>query len=126
MNLKPIIYLNHLKSDKEDISALFFKDNKLIAERISQNNWIAWNSFHKAYCVKSGPRTIALITDLFEDIAVINTNYYEAKLKGHTDEITIGDATYFTGVLELAQKIGKITLFPYKKGSLRLIVIKYH
>lgn len=123
---KPVIYLNHVKNTNEDISILYFKSNDAIVSRIAKNSWIVWNVKHRAYQVKSTAQTIGLLKDLFCDIAVISTKYFEADLNSTTKSITIGNATYFKGVLESAPKIGRITLVPYSKDGKRCIVVKYN
>ncbi|MBI9059095.1 MAG: tyrosine-type recombinase/integrase [Labilibaculum sp.] len=123
---RPVIYLNHVKNSNEDISILYFKSNDAIVSRIARNSWIVWSVEHKAYKVKSTAQTIGLLKDLFCDIAVISTKYFEANLNSNTESITIGNATYFKGVLESAPKIGNITLVPFKNDGKRCIVIKYN
>lgn len=123
---KPIIYLNHVKSNNEDISVLYFKNSHDIASRISKNDWIVWSTVLRAYKVKNTPKTIGLLKDLFCDIAIINTKYYEASISRNSNNITIGNATYFKGVLEVAAKTGSITLVPYHDNGRRLIIIKYN
>ncbi len=123
--IKPIIYLNKQKDSDEDICVLYFKSNDAILKRIQDNSWIIWNPKLKKYTVKSLPQTVGLIIDLFEDIAVVNIKYYQAILKNHTEEVVIGNATYFNSVLESIEKLGVIMLVPYKKDGIRLLIIKY-
>lgn len=124
--LKPIIHLHHVKNSKEDISVLYFNNSRDIETRIAKNDWIVWSTELKAYKVKNTSRTIGLLKDLFYDIAIISTKHYEASLDGNTNNITIGDATYFKGVLQMHTKIGSITLVPFCKRKKRLIIIKYN
>ncbi len=122
---RPIIYLNKQKDSDEDICVLYFKSNNDVIKRIQYNNWIVWNSKLQKYTVKSTPQTVGLLKDVFEDIAIINTKYYQAILKNHTEEIVIGDVAYFNRVLESIDKLGVIMLVPYKKDGIRLLLIKY-
>ncbi|MBN2164917.1 MAG: tyrosine-type recombinase/integrase [Marinilabiliaceae bacterium] len=123
--MRPIIYLNHIKCSTEDISALYFKTNEAIRQRIFQNDWISWRPDHNAFCVTNGVNTVGLLQDLFDDIADINTNFYEARLNKSTTEIQIGDDVYYNGVLERCEKIGAITIVPIKDGDERFLAIKY-
>ncbi len=119
---KPVIYLNKQKDLDADLCVLYFKSNDDILKRIQYNNWIVWNFRLKKYTVKSTPQTVGLLKDVFEDIAIIDTKYYQAILKNHTEEIVIGDVTYFNGVLESIEKLGVIMLVPYKKDGIRLLI----
>ncbi len=122
---KPVIYLNKQTEADEDLCVLYFKSNNDILNRIRQNDWITWNPKLHKYVVISTPQTIGLLSDVLEDIAIINTKYYQAQLKNNTDEVVIGDATYFTGILELQDKLGNVMLVPFKEGDRRCIIIKY-
>jgi len=125
METKPIIYLNHIEDSDKDISVLYFKPNKIIEKRISQNDWISWNIKRKAYMVNNGTNTVGLLSDLFEDIAILNTRYYEAKLVEKSGKINIGNSTYFKDVLIQEKKMGQVLLVPIKQENSRLIAIKY-
>jgi len=124
-NGKPVIFLNHVTDSKEDISVLYFKPNAAIQERIIHNDWIRWNERLHVFSVKNGPSVIGLLKDLFEDIAEVNTHYYEAKLKNQTGMVDIGNIAYFRGVLEPAIKIGQITLVPVIKNEGKVLAIKF-
>ncbi len=125
MENKSIIYLNKQFDADEDLCVLFFKFDNVIYKRIQQNDWITWNPKLQKYVVKSTPQTIGLLSDLFEDIAIINTKYYHAQLKSNTEEVVIGDATYFNGILEIQDKLGAVMLVPFKDEGRRCIIIKY-
>ena len=122
---KPIIYLNHLKDSTGDYSALYFKRNDAILQRIKQNDWISWNTQHKRFLVLNTQQTQGLLTDVFEDIAVINTKYYEASLKGNTQELFIGDNNYFNGAFKKNKKLGIVTLVPHKNSQGKRLIVKY-
>jgi integrase/recombinase XerD len=122
---KPIIFLNHVMKSKEDISVLYFEPNEQITKRIQDNDWIVWNPVVNAFSVKNGPTVIGLLKDLFEDIAEVNTHYYEAKLASRTERIDIGNATYFRGVLEPVSKIGRILLVPVIQNGSKILAIKF-
>ncbi len=125
MKTKPIIYLNHQKIENGNICVLYFKSNDTILKRIHQNNWIVWDINLKYFTVKSTSKTIGLLIDVFEDIAEINTTYYQAQLKGNTEETIIGDTVYFKGILEPKEKLGVVMLIPFKKDGQKLLIIKY-
>ncbi|MFC2104688.1 tyrosine-type recombinase/integrase [Bacteroidota bacterium] len=125
MEAKPAIYLNHVKNTTDDISVLYFKSNRNILERIKQNNWIKWDFKRQVWFVKNSKNTVGLLCDVFEDIATINTRYYEGKIKGRTGEINIGSLTYFKGILQTKDKIGQIALIPIKDENTGLIAIKF-
>jgi len=122
---KPVIYLNHNKIGDKDVVLLYFKSNNAIYERIKQNDWIDWNAECKKFAVSVTASTVGLLVDVFSDIAEINTHYYEARLKGNTEEVSIGDSSYFNGVLQRAEKYGAITLVPFKNEFGRFLVVKY-
>ncbi len=123
--MKPIIHINHIKNDRSDLSALYFKPNLLIEERIQLNDWILWNEELNAYAVINGKNTLGFISDVFSDIADVNTDFYEAKLLGKTSTITVGNSAYYKDVLLAKTKISKITLVPVTEGGQRFLVIKY-
>ncbi len=125
METKTIIYLNHQTTRDGNICVLYFKSNNELLQRIQQNSWIIWNNVINQYTVESTPQTIGLLIDIFEDIAEINTFYLQAKLKGNTDKIVIGDATYFNGILQPQDKLGTVMLVPYKNENERFLLIKY-
>jgi site-specific recombinase XerD len=125
MEKKAVIYLNHLKEKEDDLLALYFKSNDAIKNRIAQHSWIKWNLEYKAFVVKNTSKTVGLLVDLFDDLAEVNTFYYEANLVRSTDGITIGDATYFKGVLERNEQHGSILLVPLKRDNERCIIVKY-
>ena len=125
MKPKPVIYLNHIKNSRENLSALYFKSDDIIKQRIRLNDWIKWNPEHKAYCVSNGANTVGLLKDVFDDIAIVNTHYYEANLKSSAEEVQIGDAVYFKGVLHKKDKIGTINIIPLKTNEYRLLAIKF-
>ncbi len=122
---KPIIYLNHIRNQKEDVSALYFAKTEEISKRIHHHDWIKWSTEHKRFVVPTAQNTLGLLVDIFEDIAEINTQFYEANLVGNTEEVCIGDATYFNGILEKAKKCGSVTLTPLKNEFGRFLVVKY-
>lgn len=122
---KPIIYLNHIRNAKDDCAALYFTRNDLVSRRIEAHSWIVWSTEHKKFVVPIAQNTVGLLIDIFDDIAEVNTNYYEAHLAGNTEEVCIGDASYFNGVLEKAPKCGSVTLTPLKNEFGRFLVVKY-
>ncbi len=125
MKSNRIIYLNQQKSEAEDLCVLYFKKDNMIEQRILENDWIIWNANIRQYVSKVTPQTVGLLIDLFEDIATISTKYYQAQIKNNTEEIVIGDATYFNGILEPQPKIGTVMLVPYKQSEERFLIIKY-
>lgn len=122
---RPIIYLNHVKSKTEDISVLYFKSNTAIENRIANNDWIIWNVAYSAYAVKNYRNTVGILCDLFDDIAELNTHYYEAKIKGKTGSVNIGTTNYYRKALKPVEKIGQIILVPIKKQKYKYLLIKY-
>lgn len=125
MEAKPVIYINHVKNATDDLSVLYFKSNRNVAERIKQNDWIKWDVKQQVWFVKNNKNIVGLLCDVFEDVATINTRYYEGKIKGQTGEINIGNFTYFKGVLQTKDKIGRISLLPIKDENTGFIAIKF-
>ncbi|MFA6401034.1 MAG: tyrosine-type recombinase/integrase [Salinivirgaceae bacterium] len=122
---KPVIFLNHVSDSKEDNSVLYFEPNSDIQERILLNDWIVWNERLNAFSVKNSPKVVGLLKDLFEDIAAVDTHYFEAKLQNRTGLVDIGNTTYFRGVLEQPVKIGQIMLVPVIKNEAKILAIKF-
>jgi len=125
MQTRPVIYLNHRQNAQGDLCVLFFKHDDAILRRIKQNGWIRWNPDFNAFTAPSNQKTIGHLIDVFDDIAEVNTFYYHANLKENADSITIGDAHYFTGILEKRDKLGSVLLLPFKNKSDRFIVINF-
>ncbi|WP_289055537.1 tyrosine-type recombinase/integrase [Carboxylicivirga marina] len=125
MKALPVIYLNHRESQQSNLCVLYFKQNDTILKRIRQNGWIKWNSEFNAFAAPSNEKTIGHLIDVFEDIAEVNHSYYHARLKENVEQVVIGDTHYFTGVLEKIDKLGSVTLVPYKTESHRCIVISF-
>ncbi len=125
MNSKPVIYLNERTYSNVDYCVLLFKPNDVLLERIANNSWIAWHPEMKVYTAPVKSNTIGLIKDVFDDIAIVSTKYYQATLKGNVESTVIGNTVYFNGILEAQEKAGVIMLVPYKDDNERCIIIKY-
>ncbi len=119
MNDRPVIYLNRIQKENTELCALHFKKNDSILKRILQNDWIKWDVSESKFIVSTAPNTIGLLVDIFEDIAEINTHYYEAQLKGKAEETIIIDCSYFNGVLQPIEKLGAINPSSIKIKELR-------
>jgi len=125
MKSLPIIYLNHKVGKQGDVCLLYFKKSDELLQRIKQNNWIKWHPVYKAFATSASSNTIGLLIDIFDDIAEINSSYYHANLDDNTKGITIGDAHYFTGILEKAEKQGTVNLVPLNNEFGRFVVVRY-
>jgi site-specific recombinase XerD len=121
-----VIYLNHIRENNADISALYFKPNDKILECIRKNDWIYWSKEVRRYCVKNAPNTVGLLIDVFENIAIISTKYYEANLVENKDTVTLGNTVYFKGVLEKKKKNGCINIIPFKGDEGRFLAVKFN
>ena len=69
---KPIIYLNHLRNQKDDFSALYFTKCEAINKRIHQHDWIKWSTEYKRFVVPTVQNTVGLLVDKYTYTKSIN------------------------------------------------------
>ncbi len=122
---KSIIYLNYSTDTQKHWIRLYFKKNRVIIERIRNNDWIKWIPEQRAYCVNNTKNAIALIREVFSDICYVNKRYLEAHIPLHSQQIIVGKETFFNGALEKQAKLGTVTLIPLKSENERWVVILY-
>lgn len=107
----PIIYLNRDEIDGRAFVKLFFKANDQIRSRIKQNDWIYFEPKLNAFCASLESNTVALIDELFSDIAEINDFYLYEKPKITLKHI--GSKDYSYKPLLKRDNTESIILFPF-------------
>jgi site-specific recombinase XerD len=122
---KPMVFLNRVKVDGVKCLKLYFRYDTEILARIKNNFWIKYSIELEAYYTEEKENAIGVISDLFEDIAIINLNYLERKPKPRISETNIGNGFYNDTALIKKKELTKITLFPYEYNSVKYIGFKH-
>ena len=123
-NNLPHLFLNRVNLEGTKCIKLFFYDNEAIRQRISQNEWIQYTMELGAWYAVDYSNTIALIQDLFEDIAYVNLSKLDWK-KVEVSRNNIGSPANFRD-LKLRNGFEVITLFPYEMEGRPLTGFKHH
>lgn len=120
----PHLFLNRVTLDGEHCIKLYFYNNEDIKKRISQNEWIRYSMELGAWYAVEYSNTIALLQDLFEDVAYVNLS----KLDWKRLEISQKNIGAMSSWKELYLRKGfeVITLFPYLMEGRSLIGFKHH
>ncbi len=74
---KAILFLNRIELGNKKCIKLYFWSNELILKRIKANGWICFDVQHSIYYVEEQANTLGLLTELFEDIALVRTKYLD-------------------------------------------------
>ncbi len=74
---KAILFLNRIELGNKKCIKLYFWSNELILKRIKANDWICFDVQHSIYYVEEQANTLGLLTELFEDIALVRTKYLD-------------------------------------------------
>jgi len=111
---KPIIYLNRVQWDNQDLIAFYFKSDPAIEKRIKQHEWIVMHPFHKHYCTIYSEKTAELIGEILNDIAVINDKYLSTTPAIKVNETFIGSDKAFSQNLCIDEKPSKCLILPVK------------
>ncbi|MBW7848805.1 MAG: tyrosine-type recombinase/integrase [Bacteroidales bacterium] len=107
----PHLFLNRVQLDGTQCIKLFFYDNSAIRKRIDQNEWIRYSLELGAWYTTEYVNTIAILQDLFDDIAVVNLSKLDWK-KVEVSRGSIGTPANFKD-LKLRHGFETITLFPF-------------
>jgi len=120
---KPMLFLNRVTLNGERCIKLYFRQNTDIRERISQNEWIMYSMELDAWYTVENKQTVALLQDLFEDIAFVNLSKLEWKQLNISSR-NIGTLNIPQHVLKLHKKPDTITLLPFKQEDREFIGFK--
>ncbi|MBS4058958.1 MAG: tyrosine-type recombinase/integrase [Bacteroidetes bacterium] len=123
MNL-PHLFLNRVTLDGAHCIKLYFYNNEAIKRRISQNEWICYSMELGAWYTVEYSNTIALLQDLFEDVAHVNLSKLDWK-RLEVSQKNIGAMNAWKE-LYLRKGFDVITLFPYLMEGRSLIGFKHH
>lgn len=113
-NIKQSIYLNRIEKEGKSCIRLFYynKLSELIINRIKHNEWIKFDSVSGFYYTFENPKTVGIMTELFEDIArVISYLDYKERKNFSVKEQTIG-AKFGSNKLQQRENLTTITLLP--------------
>ena len=117
----PVIYLNREVINDTVYVKLYFKSNEKILARIQSNDWINFNPELRTYVVKYEDYTIALIDEVFSDIAEINDDYFFEKPK--VTDIQIGKHSLIHDALEKRDS-DIVSFFPFENKGEKYIGTK--
>jgi len=78
--MRKTVYLNRVHTEKDDLIKLLFRKDENILKLIRNNDWISYNPNYNGFCTTFTDFNIALIHDLFEGIAEVNTTYLNSIL----------------------------------------------
>lgn len=122
------IYLNRAKSGSTSVIKLYFKADKVIYNRIKQNDWIEYDIEHRAYCITDDEKAIGLVKDVFSDIAIVSDWYINAQARENPkiEPNSIGNFMYTIQALEKRELKESITLFPFEGERKKLIGFRKH
>ena len=119
-NIKQSIYLNRIEKEGKSCIRLFYYNtlSELIINRIKHNDWIKFDSASGFYYTFENPKTVGIITELFEDVAwVIPYLDYKERKDFSVKEQTIGTG-FEPNKLQHRKNLTNITLLPIElKGS---------
>lgn len=123
---KPTIFLNRVKLNDQDCLKFFFISEESILKRIKNNSWIKYSLDLSAYYVPDDSKMIGLLSELFEDIAIININHlnWKPKIKPDISGANIGFERMEEPPLSKKEKKEVIILFPYEKEGIKLVGFK--
>lgn len=118
-----VIYLIRVKSVNSSFVRLYFKPDKAIYERISNNDWIVYKMEYKTYCIADNKKTIGLVHDLFSDIVEVSEEYIDARAHPHPriEPNEIGRFIYTIQPIEKRELTASITFFPFEKKEKKRI-----
>ncbi len=115
----PVIYLNKEMLHDVALIKLYFKHNDKIQCRIKQNSWIKFDITLNAFCVKYSDQMIALLDEVFSDIAEVNDFYLYEKPKITSNNI--GKSSFGYRPLEKREKVEFLVLFPFEIDGVKYV-----
>ncbi len=120
----PHLFLNRVTLDGAECIKLYFYNNEVIKKRISQNDWIHYSMELGAWYAIAYSNTIALLQDVFEDVAYVNLSKLDWK-RFEVSQKNIGTMAALKE-LNLRKGFDVITLFPYLMEGRSFIGFKHH
>ncbi len=124
--MEPMVFLNKQlhPGNKRYYITLYYKDNELIEKIINQNDWILRSQQLGRYCVPNNEQNLVLLKELFEGIAQVNTDFFEAVPIIRADDVNIGPRACFRYPLVTLRKEGGVLLVPYRAKQKAYILIR--
>ena len=125
--MKPKIYLNKRThpTTKQSLIVLFYKKSDIIDRLIGQNDWIRFSEQMDTYCVKDTETNISLLHDLFDGIAIINTQYLYRSAAITADNVEIKASINPTKILSTIKKEAAVLLVSKKIKEKSYFLISY-
>ena len=122
-----IIFLNRIELSGKRYLKLYFRYDAKIIERIKNNDWIQYNSEKEFFVTPERENTIGLLTEVFDDIAIVSTKHLHWKPWPKPDFQTahIGKGYDDVPALEKKEKLSQIFLFSYEVKGKRRIGFKH-
>jgi site-specific recombinase XerD len=128
MEARTTLYLNKRRHRPTglDYIVLYYKYQPLIDERIMLNDWIAFDVYFGAYCTPYSEQKVALLHDIFSDIARVNDYYLHALPRFSVSSVEINGPVYFRNPLKRIDKPGEVLLVPSRHGNEAYVLIRYN
>lgn len=120
----PHLFINRVNFEGTKCLKLFFYDNEAIKARIRQNDWIQYSMELAAYYTVDYGNTIAILQDVFDDVAYVNLTKLDWK-RFEISRKNIGTPTHFRE-LQIRKGFESIVLFPFETAGRQLIGFKHH
>lgn len=120
----PHLFLNRVNFEGAKCLKLFFYDNEAIKERIRLNDWIQYSMELAAYYTVDYGQTIAILQDVFEDVAYVNLTKLDWK-RLEVSRKNIGTASFYRE-LRIRKGFESIVLFPFEMEGRQMIGFKHH
>ena len=123
---KPVIFVNRVKVKGKACLKLFFWRDKMVYNRIRENDWIKFEPDERFFYVGDSALSLTILQDTFGDIANLSKSHindvFRSKpvIKGDT----IGSSRLQNSALKKRSVLPKVMLFPYTLGGKKLIGIK--
>lgn len=112
--MSTIVYLNRrfhpLK--KKVYVILIYKADEQVTMHLQQHDWIVYSYQLDHYCINDDAKEIAMLKDILDHIATVNTDYIDRNHNIKADEVNIGNELRMMNPLPQATKKGEIMLIP--------------
>ena len=121
-NKLPYLFLNRIHLNKESCIKLYFQYNSVIINRVKQNSWIKFDAVKGYYYTRERKNTLGLLSELFDDIAVVNLQHldYKPRERFSVNDQTIGKGTG-VDILLKRKNLDTITLLPFEFEGRKMI-----
>lgn len=120
------IYLNPIIIKGTEYASLWFKMDDIIYKRIRENDWIKYSNEQKQYYVPKEEKYFNLLTDIFEDICVINKKYLNPRkpIKGVAASVGMTQNGHNPMFIS-GEKRENLLLIPIEEGNNKKIILKH-